>query len=90
MVTFDDTKRLGNIAKHGIDLCDCAAVFDGPMLTIEDTRADYGEQRLKTLGLVTGRVVVLIWTERAEGPHLISCRWGDKHETKVFFRTLQR
>ncbi|MBS0383167.1 MAG: BrnT family toxin [Proteobacteria bacterium] len=36
--------------------------FDGPMLTREDDREDYGEQRLVSLGWAHGRVVVLVWT----------------------------
>ncbi len=42
------------------------------MLTIEDASEGYREQRLKTLGILGGRVVVLVWTERNTGPHLIS------------------
>jgi len=52
---------------------------------VKDARAAYGEQRLKSLGWLRGRVVVLVWTERAAGPHLISCRYGDKHETQRYF-----
>jgi len=86
MVTYDETKRQTNIVKHhGIDLALCECIFDSPMLTQEDTRNSYGEQRLKSLGWMNDRVVVLMWTDREAGPHLISCRYGDKHETKHFF-----
>jgi uncharacterized DUF497 family protein len=86
MVTYDETKRQTNLTKHGIDLAECAGVFDAPMLTDEDTREAYGEQRLKSLGWLNGRVVVLAWTDRETGPHLISCRYGDKHETQAYFK----
>ncbi|MDP3440881.1 MAG: BrnT family toxin [Azonexus sp.] len=46
MGTFDETKRLTNIDKHQIDLADCEAAFDSPMMTREDSREAYGEQRL--------------------------------------------
>lgn len=85
MLTFDEAKRLRNRTKHGIDLAACGAIFDEPMLTIEDTSAEYGEQRLKSLGLLRGRVVVMVWTDRATGPHIISCRYGDKGETRAYF-----
>lgn len=49
MVTFDESKRQANLAKHGIDLAKCAGVFNAPMLTEEDAREFYGEQRLKSL-----------------------------------------
>jgi uncharacterized protein len=86
MVTFDETKRLANIAKHQIDLADCDAVFDSPMLTKEDSREAYGEQRLQSLCWLNARVVVLVWVDRESGPHLISCRYGDKNETARYFK----
>lgn len=86
MITFDEAKRQTNLRKHGIDLADCAAVFDPPLVTDEDDREAYGEQRLKSLGWWNDRVVALIWTDRATGPHLISCRYGDRHETERYFK----
>lgn len=85
MVTYDEAKRAHNLAKHGIDLADCESVFDFTLVTNEDDREAYGEQRLKSLGWWHQRVVVLIWTDRAAGPHLISCRYGEKHETNRYF-----
>ena len=38
MMTWDEAKRRSNIAKHGVDLADCAVVFDSPLLKQEDTR----------------------------------------------------
>lgn len=88
MTTYDEAKRQTNIVKHGgIDLARCECIFDSPMLTKEDSRDTYGEQRLASLGWLVDRVVMLIWTERAAGPHLISCRQADKHETKRYFNT---
>jgi uncharacterized DUF497 family protein len=87
MITYDEAKRGLNIKSHdGIDLAKCESVFDAPMVTNEDAREAYGEQRLKSLCWLNGRVAVLIWAERAEGPHLISCRYGDKDETRSYFK----
>jgi uncharacterized DUF497 family protein len=86
MVTYSAAKRQTNLTKHGLDLAECSGVFDAPMLTEEDTRAAYGEQRLRSLCWLGGRVAVLVWTDRADGPHLISCRYGDKHETQIYFK----
>jgi uncharacterized DUF497 family protein len=86
VVTFDETKRSANLAKHGIDLAECGAVFDFPMLTIEDDRVAYGEQRFISLGWLGGRVVVMAWTGRKAAPHIISCRVCDKHETHKYFK----
>jgi uncharacterized DUF497 family protein len=74
MVTYDAAKRHANLVKHGVDLAECEGVFVAPMLTEEDTREAYGEQRMKSLCWLQGRVAVLVWTEREAGPYLISCR----------------
>ena len=88
MVTFDETKREINLASHGIDLAECEEVFDGFMRTEEDTRLAYGEQRLQSLGWFRNQVVFLVWTDREVGPHIISCRYGDKHETRRYFKAI--
>ena len=86
MITYDEPKRQANISKHGIDLAECESVFDAPMLTAEDASEAYGEQRLKSLCWLNGEVVVLVWAERSDGPHLISCRYGEPHETRRYFK----
>lgn len=88
MITYDDTKRKINLAKHGIDLAECESLFDGFMHTEEDVRMAYGEQRLQSLGWFRDRVVLLVWTDRKAGPHVISCRYGDKYETQHYFKVI--
>lgn len=41
-------------------------MFSGPCVTFEDDRFDYGEERLVTLGLVAGRMVVAAHAPRDE------------------------
>jgi hypothetical protein len=81
MITWDEPKRQENLRKHGIDLAALERVFDFPMVTDEDDRVAYGEQRLVSLGFYGGRVVVMVWTERDSGAHLISCRYADKTQS---------
>jgi uncharacterized protein len=87
MITWDPEKRSKNLSNHGIDFAELATVFDYPMLTVEDSRLAYGEQRLQSLCWFQGRVVVLIWTECNGAARLISCRNGTKHETRQYFKT---
>jgi len=42
----------------------------GPMITAEDTRRDYGETRLQTVGFLAGRMVMIVWTPRNEARHV--------------------
>lgn len=86
-MSHDPAKRRRNLRKHGIDLPRCMAAFDAPMLTGEDDREDYGEQRLISLGWADARVVVLVWTDREDGPRLISCREAEPYERQAYFRT---
>ncbi|MBK7000309.1 MAG: BrnT family toxin [Rhodoferax sp.] len=88
MITWDEPKRKRNLKDHGIDLAEVACVFDAPMVTVEDAREYYGEQRLQSLGWFRNRVVFLVWTERNDSARVISCRYGDKHETHAYFEAL--
>ena len=85
-MSHDPPKRRTNLRKHGIDLAGCMEAFGGLMLTREDCGEDYGELRLVSLGWAHGRVVVLVWTDREEGPRLISCREAQPHEREAYFR----
>lgn len=85
-MSYSADKRRKNQRKHQIDLAECDAAFDAPMLTHEDAREDYGEQRFVSLGLLNGKVVVLVWTDREDGPRLISCRKADPHEQTAYYR----
>lgn len=82
-MTYDPSKRKRNKRKHAIDLAECDAIFDEPMLTREDPR-DHGEQRLISLGRLKGKVVVLVWTDREDGPRFISCRVAEPHEREAY------
>ena len=88
MIVWDKTKREKNLKAHGIDLAEVGCVFDAPMVTVEDEREQYGEHRLQSLGWFRNRVVFLVWTERDESARVISCRYGDKHETRAYFEAL--
>ena len=85
-MTYDPSKRKCNKRKHAIDLAECDAVFDEPMLTREDTHQAYGEQRFISLGRLKGCIVVLVWTDREDGPRMISCREAEPHESEAYFK----
>lgn len=88
VVTWDERKREANIRRHGLDFAGCEAVFDGPVLTVEDTRLAYGEQRMNLLGWLQGRIVHMTYTERGEDLHVFSLREATKHEARHYFRVL--
>jgi uncharacterized protein len=79
-VTFDRTKRDITLADRGLDFADAVAVFGGPTFSAVDDRADYGEERILTFGLLAGRMVVVVWTERGDARHVISMRKANGRE----------
>jgi uncharacterized DUF497 family protein len=64
---------------------DAAIIFDGPLVTVDDTRENYGEPRYVALGVLAGVVVSLTYTERDDQIRIISIRKALKHETRFFF-----
>lgn len=82
--TWSDAKRASNLAKHGLDFRDGAQVFDGPAITIEDTRFWYGEKRYMTLGLLNDMVVSIVHTENDEEIRIISFRSATKREVHLY------
>ena len=63
---WDDRKNKSNLAKHGFDLADAFRIFNLPMVIELDERDDYGEDRCIGIGLLDGRVVVVVYTEPDE------------------------
>jgi uncharacterized DUF497 family protein len=86
VVTWDEQKRHANLRDHGLDFEGCEAVFDNPVITAEDSRAAYGEQRIHLLGWLHEQVVHMTYTEREDSLHVISLRKATKHETRTFFQ----
>ena len=80
---WDEDKNRKNLSGRGLSFEDAEAVFAGPCVTFEDTREDYGEQRLITFGLLEGRLVVIAHTPREESIRIISMRKGNDHEKKT-------
>jgi uncharacterized DUF497 family protein len=82
---WDEAKRRANLAKHGFDFADAKQVFDGVTVEFPDDREDYGEERFITLGLLEGRVVVLVNVLLEDGIRIISMRKANRYEQELFF-----
>ena len=80
---WDEAKNLKNVAKHGLSFEDAEQVFAGPCVTFEDDRLGYGEERLITLGLLAGRLVVIAHSPRDEATRIISKGKGNRREQKI-------
>lgn len=85
---WDEAKNRTNFAKHGLNFEDAQMVFSGPSVTFDDDRFDYGEERLITLGLLAGRLVVIAHAPRDNKTRIISMRKANRREQEIYQKRL--
>ncbi len=82
---WDEAKSRSNLVKHGLDFADAEQVLTGPCVTFADSRFDYGDLRLVTLGLLAGRGVVIAHAPRGDdATRIISMRKANRREQKIY------
>jgi hypothetical protein len=73
-IAYDQAKRTKTLKERHLDFADARQIFSGLTYTLIDDRRDYGEIRYITVGLLQGRMVAVVWTERGNARHIISLR----------------
>lgn len=88
--TWDEAKNRVNIRKHEFDFVDAEKVFGGPML-IEEDPGQYGERRMVGIGILEGRVtVVVVYTEPdSQTTRIISMRKANRYEKDCFAEAIK-
>ena len=84
---WDAEKAQKNLENHGVSFELASLVLTDPdRVTVQDTRQDYGEERLIILGQVEGRVLVVVTTERVDPlrTRIISARKANKRERRHY------
>jgi uncharacterized DUF497 family protein len=84
LIEFDADKRDTTLSQRGLDFARAAEIFAGRHYTGEDLREDYAEPRFITVGLLDGRMVVMVWTPRGEARRIISLRKANEREQKNY------
>ena len=87
-ISFDPAKRDKTLTERGLDFADATAVFESLLTENPDNRFDYGEERRITVGLIRGRMVVVVWTPRGEDRHIISMRKANDREQRRYGKQL--
>jgi len=88
-ISYDPAKRDEALAERGLDFADAEELFDGLTLTLPDLRQDYGEDRFQTYGLLDGRLVMVVWTQRGEDRQIMSMRKCNEREQAKFKARLE-
>ncbi len=81
---WDEQKNRINIEKHGIDFRDAQDVFQSKRLSIEDTRKNYREKRIITVGLIGKSACVVVHTIRNDAIRIISARKANERERRRY------
>ncbi|MCX7066394.1 MAG: BrnT family toxin [Methylococcales bacterium] len=81
---WDEAKNRSNIQKHGIDFNDATDLFKHPLLSLIDSRENYGEERWIGIGLLRHIIAVVVYTECDDVIRLISARKATKNEVHLY------
>jgi uncharacterized DUF497 family protein len=83
-ISFDPQKNERNIAERGLSFMLVEEFEWDSALVVEDVRRDYGERRFQALGMISGRLHVLVFTPRAGQVHVISLRKANRREIRLY------
>ena len=82
---WDDRKASAKTRKHAVTFEMARDVFKDPFAIDElDDRADFGEVRFATTGMVEGRLLFVAYTMRGERIRIISARGAEPHEQRRY------
>ena len=79
---WDEIKRLGNIAKHGLDFLDAPLMFERPYM-LASAKTVEGELRHAATGLLGGFHVTVVFTRRP-AIRIISFRRANSGEKRGY------
>ncbi|MCA3692537.1 MAG: BrnT family toxin [Aquidulcibacter sp.] len=81
---WDEEKNRANILKHGVDFADAMLIFENFVLSAEDRRYNYGEQRMRSIGIMDDECFVVVHTQRGGSTRLISAWKGGTDERELY------
>lgn len=89
-LSWDETKREANIAKHGLDFADAMIVLDSE-LRMDSTVPRDGEIRVVSMAYVFDAlaVLVVVFAERDAAARIISFRRASTDEREVYHEWLE-
>jgi hypothetical protein len=88
---WDPRKERSNLAKHGVGFEEASTIFaDRSSLTIPDPEHSQTEERYITIGRAfTGKLLVVVHTERGNNIRIISARRASRRERKFYEKVIE-
>jgi uncharacterized DUF497 family protein len=88
---WDPRKERSNLAKHGVGFEPASTIFgDRSSLTIPDPEHSQTEERHITIGRAfTGKLLVVVHTERGNNIRIISARRASRRERKFYEKVIE-
>jgi uncharacterized DUF497 family protein len=83
-LTFDPVKNARNIAERGLPFELVAEIEQETVALEDDTRPNYGERRVRVLGMTGERLHAVVITYREDAMHAISFRKANRKELKLY------
>ena len=81
---WDIDKSNRNLLERGIGF-EVVEDFEwSTAVILEDTRHDYGERRLRAMGMILGKLYVVVFTPRLGAVRVISLRRANKREESCY------
>ena len=81
---WDETKRQQALDERGLDFADVARFIPESIVTVRDTRFDYGEERFSSTGYLDDVLCRFCWTPRNGKIRIISMRKVNERERKIY------
>ena len=88
---WDSRKARSNLAKHGVGFQEASTIFGDPLsLTIPDPEHSLSEERYITVGRAfSGKLLVVVHTERGDNIRIISARRASRRERKFYEKIIK-
>lgn len=83
-ITFDPEKNARNIELRGLSFERVVDFEFEIALFSVDQRQDYGEVRIRALGLMDNRLLALVFVETRHGIRVVSFRKANKREVNIY------
>jgi len=81
-----EEKRIKTLNERGLDFRDAAQLFDGRAIYSYPSPRE-GEARFVSIGVIAGRFIAVVWTDRESVRRIISMRRARDAEERLY-RTL--